>query len=106
MMAEMANKTKLASAHAAKATGMTKSLHLGKNKASNGVEDGGTHVVKLKKAKINPIPKKLCIRTHCNKPAKSTKERGTMFCSDDCLMRYCRGIFRSWVEARRPTAAT
>lgn len=46
MMAEMANKTKLASAHAAKATGMTKSLHLGKNKASNGVDDSGTHVVK------------------------------------------------------------
>ena len=47
MMAEMANKTKMASAHAAKATGMTKSVHLGKNKASNGVEDSGTHVVKV-----------------------------------------------------------
>ena len=47
MMAEMANKTKLASAHAAKATGMTKSLQLGKNKGSNGVEDSGTHVVKV-----------------------------------------------------------
>ena len=47
MMAEMANKTKLASAHAAKATGLAKSVHLGKNKASNGVEESATHVIKV-----------------------------------------------------------
>ncbi|XP_028392694.1 formin-J-like isoform X2 [Dendronephthya gigantea] len=105
MMAEMANKTKMASAQAAAATkamGMTKSLHSGKNKPSNGVDDSLVHVAK-KKAKINPIPKKLCIRSHCSKPAKTTKERGTMFCSDDCIMKYCRGVFKSWVETRRQT---
>jgi hypothetical protein len=48
MMAEMANKSKLASAHAAKVTAMTKSLHLVKNKASNGVEDSGSHVLKVR----------------------------------------------------------
>ena len=47
-MAEMANKSKLASAHAAKVTAMTKSLHLVKNKASNGVEDSGSHVLKVR----------------------------------------------------------
>ncbi|XP_046842478.1 uncharacterized protein YMR317W-like isoform X2 [Xenia sp. Carnegie-2017] len=97
MMAEM-NKTKLATA---KAAGTSKFGHVNKHKLGNGTDDSTSQVVKKKAKLINPIPKKFCIRAHCNNLAKTSKERGAMFCSDDCVMLHCRGMFRSWVEARR-----
>jgi len=49
---------------------------------------------------IPPGPR-LCVRKECGKPAKTTRERGGQYCSNDCLVYYCREVFDSWVLDRQ-----
>lgn len=48
-----------------------------------------------------PSGPRLCARTSCNKPAKITRERGGQYCSNECLVLYCREVFDSWVIERQ-----
>ncbi|KAJ7381512.1 TOX high mobility group box member 3 [Desmophyllum pertusum] len=58
--------------------------------------------IKPKKGKVtvNPISQRVCLCDGCNKPARTTKERGTQYCSNECIVKHCRLAFTVWVEQR------
>ena len=39
---------------------------------------------------VNPISQRICLCDGCNKPARTTKERGTQYCSNECIVKHCR----------------
>ncbi|XP_048576920.1 protein piccolo isoform X2 [Nematostella vectensis] len=56
---------------------------------------------KKTKLSINPISQRVCARDGCSMPARTTKERGTQYCSNECIINHCRMVFNSWVENRK-----
>lgn len=42
------------------------------------------------KVTVKPITKRMCLCDGCNKPASTTKERGTQYCSNECIVKHCR----------------
>jgi len=39
---------------------------------------------------VNPISQRICLCDGCNNPARTTKERGTQYCSNECIVKHCR----------------
>lgn len=44
---------------------------------------------------------RICVRETCPNPVKVTRERGAQYCSNECLVLYCREVFDSWVLDRQ-----
>lgn len=63
---------------------------------------------KTKKSKVTvkPITQRMCLCNGCNKPASTTKERGTQYCSNECIVKHCRMVFTLWVEQRNMKSDT
>ncbi|KAL9976429.1 hypothetical protein ACROYT_G013729 [Oculina patagonica] len=72
------------------------------NKAMSSTVTQPTVPTKPKKSKVtvNPISQRICLCDGCNKPARTTKERGTQYCSNECIVKHCRMAFTVWVEQR------
>ncbi|XP_068725565.1 uncharacterized protein [Montipora capricornis] len=69
---------------------------------SDSVNQPSSIPAKPKKSKliVNPISQRMCACDGCNKPARTTKERGTQYCSNECVVKHCRLAFTVWVTQR------
>ncbi|XP_066911207.1 inner centromere protein A-like [Clytia hemisphaerica] len=54
---------------------------------------------------VAPQGPRLCVRESCPNPIKVTRERGAQYCSNDCLVLYCREVFDAWVIDRQKEEA-
>ena len=43
---------------------------------------------------VQAVPQgpRLCVRSDCDNPIKATRERGAQYCSNECLVLYCRYV--------------
>ena len=48
------------------------------------------YYIQKSKVTVNPISQRICLCDGCNKPARTTKERGTLYCSNECIVKHCR----------------
>ena len=46
--------------------------------------------IQKSKVTVNPISQRVCLCDGCNNPARTTKERGTQYCSNECIVKHCR----------------
>lgn len=50
-------------------------------------------------------PEKLCCCRGCRQLARPTNERGPDFCSNECVVKHCKTVFRGWVAQQHLKAA-